>query len=51
MTATDTILVFMIITFLILIIWSKVMNQSMLDTVLEIRDMLFKLQEVPTEKI
>lgn len=37
MTWIDTVLVVGIVGFLILIVWSKVMGQSMLDTVIEIK--------------
>ena len=36
----DVILVVSIITFIVLIVWSKIMGQRMLDTVLEIKEIL-----------
>lgn len=40
MLLTDTLLVFGIIIFIILIVWSRVMDQRMYDTVMEIKDIL-----------
>lgn len=40
MSFTDTALVVGIVLFLVLIIWSRVMDQRMYDTVIEIRDMI-----------
>ena len=47
----DTSIVIFIILFIILIVWSKVMQQSMLDTVVEIRDMIKELGVTGVEKI
>jgi hypothetical protein len=41
----DTSLVIIILTFLILIVWSRVMHQSMKDTVLEIKDIIIGIKK------
>mgnify|MGYP007071579933 CR=1 FL=1 len=43
MTWVDTLLVFSIVFFLIILVWAKVMNQSIYDTVMEIIDILKKI--------
>lgn len=40
MTWVDTMIVVGIVGFLVLIVWSKIMGQSMLDTFLEIKSIL-----------
>ena len=45
MSAFDNILVFTIILFIILIIWRKVQDQTMLDTVNEIKDIIKSIGE------
>ena len=45
MTWVDTVLVFSIISFLILIIWSRVQQQRMLDTLNEIKEFVRSLKE------
>lgn len=40
-TLLDTVLVVVILAFLGLVVWSRVMNQSMYDTAMEIKD-IFK---------
>ena len=42
---TDTLIVVLIIVFLILIVWSRIMGQRMLDTVVEIKDMVAALKK------
>lgn len=42
---TDTFIVILIVTFLILIVWSRIMGQRMLDTVVEIKDMIAALKK------
>ena len=41
----DILLVVLIITFIILIVWSKIMGQRMLDTVVEIKDMIKEIKK------
>ena len=41
----DTFLVIAIIVFLILIVWSRIMGQRMLDTVVEIKNMVGELKK------
>ena len=41
----DTLLIIIILTFLILIVWSRVMGQSMKDTILEIKDIIVGLKK------
>jgi len=36
----DTLITFSIIFFLILIVWSRVMGQKMLDTIIEIKEII-----------
>jgi hypothetical protein len=45
MTWLDTFLVVTIITFIILMIWSKLQQQQMIDTLGEIRDFIRSLKE------
>lgn len=45
MTWLDTTLVILIITFIILMIWSKLQHQEMLDTLNEIRDFIRGLKQ------
>jgi len=40
----DTFLVISIILFLILIVWSRIMGQRMLDTIVEIKEILASLK-------
>ena len=41
----DSFLVVTIIIFIILLVWSRVQSQTMLDTVVEIRDMVGELKK------
>ena len=45
MTWFDIALVVVILTFLILIIWSRVQDQTMLDTVVEIKEIIAVIGE------
>jgi len=45
MTWVDTSLVFLIVSFLLLLIWSRIQQQQMLDTLGEIRDFVRSLKE------
>jgi hypothetical protein len=45
MTFLDTALVVLIITFIVLMIWSKLQQQRMLDTLNEIRDFVRGIKE------
>jgi len=49
MTWVDTSLVIIIVLFLILLIWSRIMGQKMLDTFKEIVEMLKSLKQ-PVEQ-
>lgn len=40
----DVSLVILIILFIILLVWSKIMQQSMLDTVVEIKEMIAEIK-------
>ena len=44
MTWLDVSIVIVIVLFLILIVWSRIMHQTMLDTVTEIKDMLKEIK-------
>lgn len=41
----DVSLVILIILFIIMLVWSKVMQQSMVDTLIEIKDMIAELKK------
>ena len=43
MTWIDTSLVIIIILFIVLLVWSKIMGQRMLDTVLEIKEIVLEV--------
>lgn len=45
MATLDTFIVVFIVVFLALLIWSRVMDQSMLDTVVEIKDMVTEIKK------
>jgi len=45
MAALDNFLVVSIIIFIVLIIWSRIMNQRVLDTVLEIKEIVLGLKK------
>lgn len=45
MASVDTFLVIIIVLFIILLVWSRVMQQSMLDTLVEIKDMVGALKK------
>jgi len=47
MTFFDTSIVIVIVLFLILIIWSRIMNQKMLDTMKEILSFVREVKEEP----
>lgn len=40
MVGIDTVILILLIVIIILLIWSRVMGQSVLDTVIEIKDMV-----------
>lgn len=45
MASVDTFLVIIIVLFIILLVWSRVMQQSMLDTLVEIKEMVGALKK------
>ncbi len=45
MTTADTLLVVVILIFLGLIVWSRIMRQTMLETVRELKQMMLDLKE------
>jgi hypothetical protein len=49
MPVTDTLLVVAIITFIILIIWSRVENQRIADTISEIKEIIVSLKPAAVE--
>jgi hypothetical protein len=45
MEALDIIIIILILIFIALIVWSRIMQQSMLDTVVEIKDILSEVKK------
>ena len=45
MEAFDIIIIVLILIFIALIVWSRIMQQSMLDTVVEIKDILSEVKK------
>lgn len=49
MSAIDTIISLVIIALLLLVIWSRVMGQTMYDTIIEIKEIIQSFTEVDSE--
>lgn len=49
MALLDTVLIFIILSFLILLVWSKVMHQTMIETLYQIKEFIQSFKKVPEQ--